>query len=495
MVKGAMKNRTRCFLQCGVAMVVVICSVSQAREWTDIDDRKVEASYVSHDENGVTMRLPDGREAVVPLERLSKADLEYLENRPSPDDETDEPGSGDELNWDDEWPNLIRGESTIEIEIEKEDAEADRYMYTSENYRFVCDVRLSKSVVSNFARMFEATHLLCRSLPLALSGGLKTDGKYEILLFETKEAYVRAGGPPSSAGVFISGPGKNTVMVPLTSLGVKKVGSGYMRDRDADDATLVHELIHQLTPSSYFQVGARGWFTEGIAEYGANSPYRSGIFKIRTNQDEIQEAVTGYGEDGKGGRALGEEIKAPRLKDFMLMDYGNFTGSNPMFNYGFSTLLVTYFCHYDGDGDGARLKAFLKAMRDPATRRNPEPAFKALRGERTWQELEEDVTAGWRRKGVKIEFPEWGMMIFGLVMFFHRNTEPPSHRATEPPNHRTTEPRASLGCPPSTLSMPSSMRSLARLCLKLTLLPRHPTKKPQKNRQAYKTPALGFGRW
>jgi hypothetical protein len=106
-----------------------------------------------------------------------------------------------------------------------------------------------------------------RELPLAISGGVKQEGKYQILLFETEQSYNSAGGPPGSAGVFIGG--KNIVMVPLTSLGVRPVGSGYMLDRDKSNKTLPHELVHQLTPDNYYAHGSMGWFTEGLAEYVA----------------------------------------------------------------------------------------------------------------------------------------------------------------------------------------------------------------------------------
>ena len=57
-------------------------------------------------------------------------------------------------------------------------------------------------------------------------------------------------------------------MVPLESLGVRTLGSGYTLDRGKSNNTLPHELIHQLTPPPYFRHGSVGWFIEGIAEYG-----------------------------------------------------------------------------------------------------------------------------------------------------------------------------------------------------------------------------------
>ena len=195
-------------------------------------------------------------------------------------------------------------------------------------------------------------------------------------------------------------------MVPLTSLGVRPVGSGYMRDRDKSDGTLIHEITHQLTPRNYYFAGARGWFSEGIAEYTTATPYRSGRFKVKTNFDDIVEYATAYGKKGTRGRALGEEIRAPSLKEYMLMSYSDFTSSRANFNYGFGLILTTYFLHMDGEGDAARMKGFLKELRKMKWNDPPDAALEKLLDGRTFDELEEDVAKAWRRKGVKIHFAE-----------------------------------------------------------------------------------------
>lgn len=364
------------------------------------------------DEREVVLRLANGRLVNVEIDRLSEEDREYAEDwkiRGGDDGEDGSKGGtngparddGDGVNFDAPWPDKIRFVDNPNIVVVEENREGKRFVYESEHYRFICDVRLAMSVVKGFSVMFEATHIYCRSLPIALSGGVKRDGKYEILLFETKEDYVKAGGPPSSAGVFIGG--RNVVMVPLTSLGVRPVGSGYMLDRDKANGTLIHELTHQLTPWPYFEEGARGWFSEGIAEYLTATPYRSGGFKVKSNFDDIVAYATAYGKDDTRGRALGSKISAPALRDFMMMSYDAFTGPRANFNYGFGLVLTTYFLHLDGNGDGARMKEFLKALR--AGKKGLE-AISVLLDGRTFRELEEDVAKAWKRKRVEIEFAE-----------------------------------------------------------------------------------------
>lgn len=397
-------------------VAIVFCSQTalEARIWTDVRGIEFEAEAVSQTEDKVLLRLPDGMELDVPWDRLIIADREYLKQRAEDLKKAAELAAkektaqelDDGLNWDDPWPETVVFEEDPEISVVEENSETNRFIYTSTNYRFTCDVRLSKSVVSTFADMFESTHAYCRALPLAITGGGMRDGKYDILLFETRDSYIKAGGPPSSSGVFISRGASSVVMVPLTSLGVRKVGSGYMRDRDKSDGTLIHELTHQLTPSAYFGVGARGWFSEGLAEYTTATPYRNGRFKVKNNFDDIEEYATAYGKKGTRGRALGDDIKAPALRDYMLMSYDDFTGDRANFNYGFGLIITTYFLHLDGDGDAARMKEFLKELRRIGRRGDSSKALDKLLDGRTWSELEDDISSAWGRKGIDIEFTE-----------------------------------------------------------------------------------------
>ena len=371
------------------------------RVWTDETGRKTKAELLKIENNCVILLLPDGREASFPIEKLSKIDRAFIEKfelDDSHEDAAEEKVEAVDLNFGDPWPDRVTFEGDPEIQTITEDAEKKSFIYESANYRYNCDVRLSKSVVKGFAVMFEATHQFVRELPLAVNGGKKKDGKYQIILFENESDYFEAGGPPGSAGVFIGG--KNIVMVPLTSLGVRPVGSGYMLDRDKSSKTLPHELVHQLTPDRYYAPGSMGWFTEGLAEYVATTPYRSGSYNVKTNFKPIVEYVTGYGEKGNGGRALGEKISLGSLKAFMLQPYASFT-SNSQLNYGCGLLITNYFFHMDRDEDGARIKVFLKALNEG---KEGEDALQALLAGQTFEELEEEIAKAYSRKGVDFTF-------------------------------------------------------------------------------------------
>lgn len=103
---------------------------------------------------------------------------------------------------------------------------AEEYIYASPHYEFICDGKLNTSVVKRFSLLFEATNQVCRELPLGMIKPLREE-RHKIHLFETREASTAKGGPPDSAGVCISRGGEDDILIPLTSLGVKKVGSNY----------------------------------------------------------------------------------------------------------------------------------------------------------------------------------------------------------------------------------------------------------------------------
>ncbi|NWK57171.1 hypothetical protein HW115_16230 [Verrucomicrobiaceae bacterium N1E253] len=422
-----MKNKR--IVCCGAAWLVACAIPAMGRTFTDVQGRKIEANIVQVMEGKVELKLQkNGKTYQVPFEKLSKEDVDYIkewqekkqeeaeekpkENESSGDTKRVSRGGfsaaalkkqyGLKDNFDAEWPDRIDSGFDVEIAIVKEDDTNNEYVYHSPNYEFVSDVRLNKSVVKKFAAMFEATREYCRELPIA-SMKAHIPGaqfRHKILLFETRDSYISNGGPPSSAGVFMSRGGKGVVMAPLEGLGVKKVGSGYMYDHKGSNKTLPHELAHQLTDNAYFESGARGWFSEGLAEYVAVTPYRSGKFMVKTNLSAIKDYVMEYGKGGVGGRNLGDEIALPPLKRYMLQPYSSFT-ANGNLNYGVGLLLTYYYFHWDGNKDRANINAFLKALKEG---KSGEDALNVLLAGRSWEEMQDAISKAWRSRGIKITF-------------------------------------------------------------------------------------------
>jgi hypothetical protein len=395
----------------------------QARTFTDVNGRKIKASIVEVlQDDCVKLKMEKGgKEYQVPFSKLSKDDLDYIQEWQKKAKAKQDSGTtkkkkrgvfrgntaalmkeyGLKENFDAPWPKLIKGDVSVDIEQETNHGSTKQFIYRSPNYEFISDVALSKNVVKKFSTLFEATREYCRELPISLMKAHVPGEQFrnKILLFEKKETYIRNGGPPQSAGVFMGGKG-GVVMGPLVSLGVKKVGSGYMFDYDGLNKTLPHELTHQLTDNEYYNVGAQGWFSEGLAEYVANTSYRSGKFMVKNNLSAIKAWVTEYGKKGRGGRGLGDEINLPDLKSYMLQPYSRFTG-NPQINYGSALLITYYFFHWDGDKDRANINAFLKALKEG---KKGEDALKVLLNGRSWDEMEKQITKAWRSRGVKINF-------------------------------------------------------------------------------------------
>ncbi len=372
-------------------------ATAQARTWTSKKGTTVEAEIVSVTGDQVTIKMDKGgRKITFSKNTLSAADQEFVEDWDPP------AAQNSALNFDDPWPVRVELTAPPEIEVVEENPDENRFVYHSEHYKFVCDVRLNVSLVRKFARLFEVSFQAMVELPLSFTKArsFDSDQRLRIELFETKESYVRNGGPPSSAGVYMGG--RNVVMVPLTSLGVRPLGSGYIIDRDVSNKTLVHELTHQLTDHAYYAHGARGWFTEGLAEYVATSPYSSsGKINFKSNIKAIKEYATGFSRKFGSGRNLGTEISMPDLKKYMLQPYREFTGGQANYNYGMGLVLFTWFAHMDDNGSGKNLIEFMKAMR---AGKKGEELLEVMKAGRSWDELKADIAKGWRSKGVKIEF-------------------------------------------------------------------------------------------
>jgi len=401
-----------------------------ARTFTDVKNRKIKASIVQVFENRVELKMDNGGKSYeVPFDKLSASDVAYIKEWKEDKKKSEvaqktsevekskkKAASGARLrrgsaaslkaeydlqdNFDAPWPSRIDSGFNIEISSSTEEGSRKRFIYYSPNYEFICDVELSKNVVKKFAALFEATREYCRELPISTMKAHVPGEKFrnKIFLFETKETYIQNGGPPQSAGVFMGG--KGIVMAPLVSLGVKKVGSSYMFDYKGSNKTLPHELTHQLTDGEYYASGARGWFSEGLAEYVATTPYRSGKFMVKTNLSAIKAYATEYGKDGRGGRNLGKKISAPDLKGYMLQSYSSFT-SNANFNYGLGLLITYYYFHWDGEGDRANINAFLKVLKEG---KRGEEALNVLLNGRSWDEMEKAISKSWRSRGVRIDF-------------------------------------------------------------------------------------------
>ena len=390
-------------------------TLKDGRQWSDSKGHKTVAELVTADSTTVSLRREDGKVIKVKLSLLSQADRDFVTAwrtaqtavvakpvSPPPRPALGSSGpvkEGEPAGFGAEWPTSAYVPDELGIKIVKEDDSDKDYIYESTHFRFTCDVQLRTRLVNECAKVFEATHEFLRLMPLNNRDTKGTEKKFPVFIFETYEDYVKAGGPPGSAGVCIYRGDDTKVLVPLRSFGVRKTGKDYTVDTgDRDYKVLSHEITHQLMEH---EVKKASWYIEGSAEYVAFTPYTGGRYKIAVNKKDIVASVTGYGRDNSGGRALGKEITMPRLKAFMTQSYQSFT-SDSNFNYGVGCLLTYYFYHQDGTGEAERIKRYLDALQRGVAENAACDQF--LLDGRTWEELEEEFRKGMRRFSVRIEY-------------------------------------------------------------------------------------------
>lgn len=380
----------------GTALMAVCPVSAESRVWTNKDGKTLTASLFDADQHKVVLKQDGtGRQFQVPLSQLTAEDVGVVKAWLATKAQTEKASRPGGLNA--PWPSLVLADVTPEIEVVEENAEKKQYVYRSPRYEYVSDAKLGANVVKRFAVLFEATNEFVSQLPLGMEKAHQ-EKRHLIMLYETQNDYLKHGGIPKSAGVYKSR--GDVILVPLTSLGVIESAGGYRVDYGASNQTLSHEIAHQLTDLVYYCPGSVGWFTEGLAEYIAATPYRSGKFNLRTNQAAVKDFVAGYGKDNQGGRALGTQIHVRDFKSYLLMDYSDFF-ANANFNYGVALLLTYYFFHFDGKGDAANIKAYLKAIKEGKT---GESALEVLRAGRTYEQLAKDISTAWRARGITIQF-------------------------------------------------------------------------------------------
>lgn len=409
-------------LRAGVWLLglVLLTSSLSARVFTDRAGNSYDGSVVNVTDTEVTIMVPEkGAFYKVPIANLSAKDQAYItslrekkkkaapntpkravEARPvsrnSATLTTSKLKAKHRLvdNYLTNWPRFISVPKTVHVRKVSENKGRKQYVYHSPSFEFVSDVPLSTTIIGEFGLMFEATREYCRKLPISSMKAHvpKLQGRNRILLFENVQSYVRNGGHPSAAGVYV--PSRNLILIPLRSLGVKKLNGVYNYDRQTSNSVLVHEIVHQLTDPEYFAHGARGWFSEGLAQYCAETRYSSGDFSV----SGVKERIKNYAVGTATVRGLGAKIDAPDLEKFMLQSYQSFT-SNAGYNYRLGTLVTYYFFHMERDRKN--ITAFLKALKRGETGNK---ALKHLLSGRNFDQLERDIRNAWKRSGVEINF-------------------------------------------------------------------------------------------
>jgi hypothetical protein len=374
------------------------------RTWKSSAGTSIEAAFVGLQGDAVKLRTADGRELSVPLNRLSAEDQTWVKTQsggaPAATATTDTSTApvADKV-----WPKSVGLDDKPVVEVIKEDEAKKEFIYRSPHYEFVCDSRLGGNVVREFGRMFEATYLLNCKLPLDLKP--KPEALREFFLaklYTSRDDYLANGGAEGSAGIYRSA--DKALSVPLSSLGVKMVGSRVSLDKagDDDNATLIHEITHQMM--NHWLPMLPTWYAEGSAEYVEMLEYNpNGRFSLSSLRKRLEQYALQQNRWQTG------PFKMLDLQELMNIESDAWraalTNGNASQNYGSAGLLTYFFYHCDDKGDAANITAWLREL-EAGGRGVDEAAAakKHLLRERTYEQLAEEVKKGLKKEGVDIEF-------------------------------------------------------------------------------------------
>jgi len=387
-----------------VSLLLLGCQLPACAEdfrlWTDSSNRRLEAALVDVRDGEVTLKKRDGKVLPIGVINLGPADQDYIKKWKAdvqkPEVETiarAQPASPIDMR---PWPDTVSAGTEIAVETIQEDKDDRLFIYRTQHFEFRSDARLGANVVKDFGRLFESTYFAVKSLPLDLKP-VPSSGYFVTRLFEDKGDYHKSGGPRGSGGLYV--PSAQSILVPLDSLGVKRLGSRYTIESREDNQVLIHEITHQVM-HRWFGLCMPVWLAEGFADLMASSRYRMGRFGFVRQSDNIA-AFLKLREVVKDKDKQAPIVLTP-LADLTKLSYTQWASHIHLRNYTSSLLLTYYFCKGDGAGDGADLNAYLRALESGV----PEFAARSrfLFRDRSASQLEADVTRFWHREGLEITF-------------------------------------------------------------------------------------------
>jgi hypothetical protein len=317
------------------------------RGWKTADGQSFTASIVSFDGTTAIFRMPNGQRAQAQLAKLSPEDQTFL------------------AEWQEKQPikivlpDVIGVETAnIKTDVVSEDALLGKYVYRTQHFEFESEGKFSQSLLREVARNFEATYELLKALPWGIEP--KPSGDYfKARLLKDRNAYLAAGGPSNSAGVYISR--TETFMVPFESIGVRLVGKSYAKDEAFDYSTMVHELTHQMM--HYWLDLLPQWVVEGTAEYTSTLPLRTGKFRVSAAKNGLKDYAEFLKKRAVGG--VPEPYPLEKLFSVTNEEWNEILSSDPTISrrlYFTSYLLVYYFMHLDGKGDSQHFVRYFREV-------------------------------------------------------------------------------------------------------------------------------------
>lgn len=367
-----------------------------AREWKPAEGAPFQAALAGFDGTTATLRLANGTRLPMPAAKLSAGDQQYL------------------AAWQERQPiKVVMPDTagvdmaTLKLEVVSEDPAGQAFVYRTPHFEFVSQGKFTQSLLREVGRDFEATYELVKALPWNISPQPENGAThFKARLLKDMDAYHAAGGPPNSGGVYDSG--KALFMVPFECIGVRVIGKSFAKDEGFNHRTMVHELTHQMMHSRMAVLPQ--WMLEGTAEYTANLPLKNGRFRVSGAKNALKDYLDSM-KGGPGG-ALPEPYPLEDLFNVSNAEWNRILGANPQMShrlYYTSYLLVYYFMHLDGAGDGQRIVRYLRSVaaaqkgaHRPLDQAEETRLRQILLDGRTEAELMKQIRSGYVRMGVRL---------------------------------------------------------------------------------------------
>lgn len=329
-----------------------LASYDPPRSWKMADGQAFTASVTAFDGTTVSFRMPNGQKVQAPVTQLAAEEHAYL------------------ADWRKKqpitviMPDVVGVESsTLAVEVVSEDERNGKFVYRTPHFEFESQGKFTQSLLREVARNFEATYELLKALPWGIEPRPPSGPYFRARLLRTKSAYHEAGAPQNSGGVYMGG--EEIFLVPFESIGLKEVGKSYAKDDNFETHTLVHELTHQMM--HFWLRMLPQWVVEGTAEYTAMLPLRTGKFRVSSAKTGLKDYLDFLKRHAQGGVPMPfplEELFTISNQKWNAILEGDPRMSSRL--YFTSYLLVYYFMHLDGAGDG---QLFVKYFREIGTER------------------------------------------------------------------------------------------------------------------------------
>jgi hypothetical protein len=365
---------------------------SAVRDWTSADGAaSFRGTFIEgRGDQAVIVREADGVRFEVALDRLSASDREWialvLQKR---EDVASASGDAERTLPDRlEWPRHLRVPSDYQIEVIEEDRASNRFVYRSNHFEFISDVALSRRVIREFGQIFEATYEAVAAMPLRWDPQPPAGPFFKVRLFGDRSAYYAADGPLNSGGVYFGS--RREILVPLTSVGMRRTSSEYTFDANADFGTLIHEITHQVHHDWLRRLPI--WLTEGLAVYMENVPYARGEFRF--DRLNVAGAFSRRSRDGAF-------VSLTTMIGMSHAEWNQQLANNPeraRLNYATAFLMAWFFFHHDADG--RNMYRYLRAIEEGM----PELEARALLFDgRSLEELERDFIRAFERQRLRLQ--------------------------------------------------------------------------------------------